>query len=73
MTQKIFFGDVEIKNTVTQEKTIVDRVVYNEGENLKDTYLRGRVLRRINPKNRGQFEITKLCFNTAKYLGNTNY
>ncbi|WP_159517710.1 hypothetical protein [Sunxiuqinia indica] len=73
MTQKIFFGDAEIKNTVTHEKAIVNRIVFKEHNNLQDRYLRNRVLRRINPKDRDKYKIVKLCFGNAKYLGDTNY
>ncbi|WP_321287831.1 hypothetical protein [uncultured Sunxiuqinia sp.] len=73
MTQKIFFGDAEIMNTVTHKKAIVNRVVFKEYNNLQDSFLRNRVLRDIKPKDRSKYKIVKLCFSKAKYLGDTNY
>ena len=73
MPQKIYFGNVEVCNTKTREKRTIERKVFKEHDKLTDPYLRGKVFRDIKPKDRANWEIIKLCFDTAKYSGMTVY
>ena len=73
MPQKIYFGNVEIINTRTKQALIIDSQVFKELDTPNDTGLRTNVLRQFKPNERANLKIVKLCFDTAKYLGNTVY
>jgi len=73
MAQKIYFGNVEVLNIKTRERRTLEKQLFKELDRPTDTSLRATVLRHINPKEREQWQITKLCFDTAKYMGDTVY
>ena len=73
MPQKIYFGNVEIINTRTQQTQIMESQVFKELGTLNDTGLRIKVLRQFKPNERANLKIVKLCFDTAKHLGYTVY
>jgi hypothetical protein len=73
MAQKIYFGDVIIKNTNTGHSETIEGLVFREFEELTDNFLRSTALRKFKKPDREQYQIEKLCFDTAKYLGVTVY
>ena len=73
MPQKMYFGNVEVENLKTREKRTIERKIFKEHDKLTDPYLRSKVLKEIKPKERINWQITKLCFDTAKYSGMTVY
>jgi hypothetical protein len=73
MPQKIYFGNVEIINTRTRQTQTMDRQVFKEQDTPNDTALRSTVLRQFKPNERANLQIVKLCFDTAKQIGQTFY
>lgn len=73
MAYKIYFGSVVVFNDKTKETRVIDRQLFTERDNLTDEKLRGWVLKNIPPKERINYKIVELCFDTAKYLGDTAY
>ena len=73
MPQNIYFGSVEIVNTRTKQAQIIPDQVFKELDELNDEGLRIKILRQFKPVERVNLKITKLCFDTAKQLGQTVY
>ncbi len=73
MAQKIYFGDVEILNHKTRERVTLTKRMYKEHDSPTNPEVRESVLRDVKPKERDQWQIERMCFDTAKYLGDTNY
>lgn len=73
MPQKIYYGNIELMNCKTRKKIILQNQLFKELDRPTDSDLRSKVLRKINPKEREQYQIIKLCFETAKHIANTNY
>lgn len=73
MPQKIYFGDVIIKNTKTGHRETIPEIIFNELDTPNDKHLRGSVLRKIKQPERENYQIERLCIDTAKYLGITAY
>lgn len=73
MPQNIYFGSVEIINTRTQQTQIIPDQVFKELDELNDEGLRIKILQQFKPVERANLKITKLCFDTAKQLGQTIY
>ena len=73
MPQKIYYGNVELVNTRTHQKIIVENQIYKELDNINDASIRNKILIHLKPKEQEQFKIYRFCFDTAKYLGDTVY
>lgn len=73
MGHKIYFGDVEAINLKTKQKLVFSRQVFTELDKPTDERLRRWVLAKIKPADRGDYRITRLCFDTAKVTGETAY
>ena len=71
MVQKIFFGDVEVLNHKTRERVTLTKRMYKEHDRPNDAELRESVLKHLKANDREHWHIERLCFDTAKYLGNT--
>ena len=69
MSQKIFLGDAIIKNIKKDSARKIYDVVYTESCTPNDEYTRNRVLKSIRPSERQHYQITKLCFDSAKQIG----
>lgn len=73
MTQKIYFGSVEILNTKTKQKRIIENQVFKENDNLNDNYLRSTVLKGFSKRDKKDYIIVKLDFDKSKQIGTTLY
>jgi len=73
MPQKIYCGDVIIKDLKTGQNQTVQGVIFNEQDDNSNEILRSRVLRKFKMKDWKQYRIEKLCIETAIYLGITAY
>ena len=73
MTQKIFFGNVEVLNTRTQQKQIIGKVIFKENDSVNNAEMKNRILYQIKANERECIKLVRFCFNTAIHLGNTVY
>jgi len=73
MSQKIYFGKVQIINTKTQQIQTIDRTVFKELDTPNDFGLKAKVMRGFKPGERANLKIFKICFETAKHIGETIY
>lgn len=73
MPQKIYYGTAIVRNQKTGQILTIEGIIFKELDSLTDKFLRGSVLRKFKPQERERLEITKLCFDTAKYLSDTIY
>ncbi len=73
MGQKIYFGSVEVQNLKTRQKQIIEKQLFKEFDRPNDLDFRKKILIDMKPIEREKWQITKLCFETAKYLGITAY
>ncbi|HCT31513.1 MAG TPA: hypothetical protein DIW31_12490 [Bacteroidales bacterium] len=73
MIQKILFGGVEIVDTRTNKIERVDRKIYLENETPNNASVVEYFLREKNPKERKHFRVSRICKDTAKVIGVTNY
>lgn len=73
MPQKIYFGDVEVKDSRNGNVRTIKERLYKEKDSLQDASLRNYVLKGIPHKERSHFKIVRLCFDTAKQIGETVY
>lgn len=73
MAQKIYFGNVQIMNVKTRERKIVEKQLFKEFDRPNDADFANKILRHLSPKERQYWEIIELCFDTARYLGDTLY
>lgn len=71
MGQKIYFGNVEVFNPKTKERKTIENQLFKEKDSLNCPYLRGKIFRAMKAKERENWRITKLCFGTAKQVGET--
>jgi hypothetical protein len=71
MGHKIYFGDVEVLNIKTKQKMVFSHQMFTELDKPTDDKLRRWVLAKIKPANRGDYKIIRLCFDTAKVVGET--
>lgn len=73
MPEKIYFGDVVVKNTRTGETQTISNKIYREKADVQNEDLRRYVLKDVNSKDRTLFHIVRFCFDTAKQIGETVY
>ena len=71
--QKIYFGDVIIKNIRTGVSTTVEKKIYLENDTPPAHRLRLYVLKDIPNKEHEKYKIVQLCFESALMLGSTAY
>lgn len=73
MPQKIYLGSVMVQDSRTGKVSTIDRKIYKELEDITKSNFRGYVLKLIHPSERKYYKIVRLCFDTAKVTGTTNY
>lgn len=73
MPQKIYFGDIRIRNLKTGERITLTGRIFKERDQPNDPYFRDQTLKKFKGSEREKYVIEKLCFDGAKYLGDTNY
>lgn len=73
MPQKIYFGDIRIRNLKTGERITLSGKIFKEKDQPNDPDFRDQTLRKFKGAEREKYVIEKLCFDDAKHLGNTNY
>ncbi len=73
MPQNIYLGSVKVQDIRTGEIITIDRKIYKELENVTHDNFRGYVLKKVHPSERKYFKIVRLCFETARVTGTTNY
>ncbi len=73
MPQNIYLGSVKVQDIRTGEIITIDRKIYKELENVTYDNFRGYVLKKVHPSERKYFKIVRLCFETARVTGTTNY
>ena len=73
MPKNIFFGNVVIMDETTKKRKIRKNIVFVEGENLNNKYLRSKALNDFKKAEKKKFKIKRLCYETAKIIGKTNY
>lgn len=73
MPQKIYFGSVKVQDSRTGEVITIDRKIYKELEDVTKDNFRGYVLKKVHPSERKHYRIVRLCFETARVTGTTNY
>ena len=71
MPQKIYYGDAIIRNTRTDQSRTINNVLFTDNSSPKDEHTRNNVLKSLKPTDRPAYQITKLCFESAKQIGET--
>ena len=72
MSEKIYFGSVELYDPKTGEMIKTPPTIFTEYDTPK-TYNKAHIYKHIaNKKVYERLIIKKLCFETAKHVGNTN-
>lgn len=73
MPQKIYLGPVAVQDNRTGKISTIERKIYKESEDVTNHNFRGYVLKCIRPSERKYYRIVRLCFESAKVTGTTNY
>ena len=73
MPEKIYFGEVVVKNSRTGEIQTISNKIYREKASIQNEDLKRYVLKDVNSKDRALFHIVRFCFDTAKQIGETVY
>lgn len=73
MIQNILFGGVEIVDTRTNKIERVERKIFLENDLSSNTGITEYLLKEKNPKERKYYRVHRICKDTAKVIGLTNY
>jgi len=71
--QKIYFGDVIVKDTRNGATTTISKIIFLESDTPPATRLRAYILRYIATKERDKYQIIRFCTESAKVTGITAY
>lgn len=71
MRKKIYFGEVIIMNLRTKEKKIIPEMLFKEGDTLADSSVIIGILHRKPQLKKDGFRVLKLCYESARQVGET--
>ncbi|BDX39321.1 hypothetical protein CYCD_26760 [Tenuifilaceae bacterium CYCD] len=71
--QNILFGDVEVIDTRTNSVERICRKIFLEHDSINDNNLIDYVLKGKQPKEKQYFKVIRICRESAKVIGVTNY
>jgi hypothetical protein len=73
MGHTIYFGNVEVENSKTKERKVIERQIFKANDSPDDHHLRSNALKGISKSDRRNYRIVKLDFDTSKAIGETVY
>lgn len=74
MPYQIYFGEIEIKNTLTGEIKTIGEIIYNDSTKTDSLQLRKEISKRLKyTGNVNIWKVNRFLKDSAKKVGKTNY